>query len=508
MNTHILLISQDVMGKRMAGPGIRYFHMARVLSQHFLVTVAVTFSVDAQIESDLAYLQEQLPNADLLPYQPGDWTQIMLAADSAQVLILASDLAAMLPGLADHPAALVIDGYDPLLAEWLAMEVPRQPPGLMDLWRLRMKQIQPQYTVGDYFICASERQRDWWIGLLEANGRLNPWTFGQDPSLRSLVDVVSYGLPDGDPQYTRPVIKGVWPGIKPSDKLVLWGGGLWRWLDPLTAIQAIALVGKSRSDVRLVFPGTKHPNPILTDMPTFNEEAKALADELGLLDKVVFFGDWIAYTDWENVLLEADLGLSLHFDSLETHLANRSRTLEFIWAGLPVVTTGLETTSELISKEQLGIIVPVGDVDSVAEAIHAILASGERIQESSLRKVKETYRWEQALLPLIRFCENPKKASDRQLMGSELGNPAHVGIVPELERWKQHAANLIIVRDDLIQSYAKLNFERDKLAEQVEEYKSGRFIKVMASLDRVKRRLINRDSGQDIAERPSSNLEQ
>jgi len=51
--------------------------------------------------------------------------------------------------------------------------------------------------------------------------------------------VVPFGLPSEDPVAGRPVIRGVWPGIGPEDWIVLWGGGLWDWLDPLTLIRAV-----------------------------------------------------------------------------------------------------------------------------------------------------------------------------------------------------------------------------------------------------------------------------
>lgn len=38
---HILIISHDVVGTQMAGPGIRYFHLARVLSNEFPVILAI-----------------------------------------------------------------------------------------------------------------------------------------------------------------------------------------------------------------------------------------------------------------------------------------------------------------------------------------------------------------------------------------------------------------------------------------------------------------------------------
>src|SRR5690606_24914243 len=112
------------------------------------------------------------------------------------------------------------------------------------------------------------RQRDWWLGQLEAHGRINPATYGADPTLRRLVDVVPYGLPAEPPVATRPLIKGVWAGITPTDKVVLWGGGLWPWLDPLTAIRAIYLLQQARPEIKLIFPGTRHPNREVASMPT------------------------------------------------------------------------------------------------------------------------------------------------------------------------------------------------------------------------------------------------
>ena len=53
--------------------------------------------------------------------------------------------------------------------------------------------------IGDFFICGSERQKDFWMGVLTANGRVNPLNYLDDPSLRNLIDVVGIGYPDRDP---------------------------------------------------------------------------------------------------------------------------------------------------------------------------------------------------------------------------------------------------------------------------------------------------------------------
>jgi hypothetical protein len=70
------------------------------------------------------------------------------------------------------------------------------------------------YT-GDFFICGSERQRDLWMGVLLAAGRVNPKSFEQDPDLRGLIDVVGTGLPEREPNHVA-VLKGIHPSFPPE----------------------------------------------------------------------------------------------------------------------------------------------------------------------------------------------------------------------------------------------------------------------------------------------------
>ena len=98
--------------------------------------------------------------------------------------------------------------------------------------------------LGDAFLCASERQRDHWLGALAALGRVSPEVYAGDPALRSLVAVVPFGL-DPAPPGPGPAVKGVLPGIAPSDRLLLWGGGIWNWFDPLTVIRAVGRLAET-----------------------------------------------------------------------------------------------------------------------------------------------------------------------------------------------------------------------------------------------------------------------
>ncbi|SNB71811.1 Glycosyltransferase involved in cell wall bisynthesis [Thermoflexus hugenholtzii JAD2] len=401
----VVIISHDIVSDRMAGPGIRYFHLARVLAHRFQVTLAVPEG--STISGDFFTLVYHSGTDELLGRLIG----------RARVVIVPAVYAAQIPALWQSEAFIVVDGYDPFIAESLFLGV--------DILSLQIN-LTKTYLLGDFFICASERQRDWWLGLLEAHGRINPYTFGEDPSLRKLVDVVPFGLLEEPPQATRPIIKGVWPGIGPEDKVILWGGGLWPWLDPLTAIRAMARVWQQRQDVRLIFPGTRHPNPWMSGIPTHNEAAQVLAGELGLLGKAVFFGEWVPYKDWPNVLLESDLALTLHLDTLEARLAFRSRVLDYIWAGLPIIATRGDATSDLVDQYRLGIVVDYADDAGVANAILQLLETPKEAWHVQFEKARRDLTWERVAQPLVEFCCHPRRAPDKVALGDRLGNPYYI----------------------------------------------------------------------------------
>jgi glycosyltransferase involved in cell wall biosynthesis len=458
----VLLISHDVVGDSMAGPGIRYLTLARVLARH----CPLTFAIPNLVPSSLTH--ESFP---IHAYVRHDWSSLETLAHSHDALIFPSDIATDFPELAGVKACMAVDGYDPLMAEWLAIFQTHTPDALIRGWQERLGQLGDQLFIGDFFFCASERQRDWWLGLLERGGRINPYTIAADPSLRILIDVVPYGVDDAPRATTRRAIRGVWPGVGPADKLILWGGGLWNWLDPLTAIRAMARVFRTRQDVKLIFPGTRHPNPMLDGMPTHTGAARALATDLGLADRAVLFGDWVPFEDWPAVLLESDLALSLHFDTYETRLAFRSRMLGYIWAGLPTIATRGDATGDVIASYGLGELVDVGDADSVADAILRWLEAPRMALEPNFDRARADYAWERAAGPLIRFCQNPWRAADRvagMLRPAEAAQPPSSPAPPDDRALREALA-----------AQETLRSERDRLRATVTGYERGRFIRLM-----------------------------
>ncbi len=403
-NTHVLLISQDVVGTRMAGPGIRYLWLARTLANTCTVTLAAPQQEDQMIGEE---------RIRIVSYVPHDWKSLQHLAEAADVVVVNADLADEFAEIADLTASVVIDGYDPLMAEWLQLGSALDLDTMEREWRQRIAGLARQFVVGDFFICATERQRDWWLGQLDVHGRINPKTYRADPTLRNLIDVVATGMPADAPIGGPPVIKDVWPGIAKNDPLILWGGGLWPWLDPLNLIRAMPAVLREIPNVRLAFPGTKRPNQDMQGMPLHVVEAVRLSEELGLLNHSVFFGDWVPYEAWPQVLLESDLAVTLHVESLESHLAFRTRVLDNIWAGVPTIASSGDVTADMLPRYGIGEVLTDHDSEHLAAAIVRWLRKTRESLQLLFADARADLAWEKTAWPLIAFCARPHRAADR-----------------------------------------------------------------------------------------------
>ncbi len=404
--TRLLIISHDIIGERMAGVGIRYWEIARALAQ------------DAALQVTLAAPSGSAANSNF-GGQFMAYDENLSGLDEA---IACSDVILAYPdmiwrcraALSQFAKPVVVDGYDITLLEHLALDHPAV--GLRErlTWHAEYQRMMAYVLErGDFFLAATERQRDWWLGMLAAAGRINPLTYRADPTLRQLVNVLPYGLPDDPPTHTRPVMRSVIEGIGPQDRIVLWGGGAWEWLDPLTLIRAAAQIASRRSDVKFVFPGVRHPaHPPAQTMPV-QQQVIELAASLGLLNRMVFLGDWVAYEDWPSYLLESDIGVSLHHDHLEAHFSARTRVLSYLWAGLPMVLTRGDVLAERMAQAGIARLVAENDASAVAIAIEDLLAQPRSEISAELSALRSTFQWSKTVQALRSFCLRPTRAPDR-----------------------------------------------------------------------------------------------
>jgi glycosyltransferase involved in cell wall biosynthesis len=401
----VLVVSNDEVGTRMAGPGIRYFNFARELAKRYDVALVVPTRPE-----------ETLGDFDVMQASDCRGHRFRALARRYDVVVAQTLRAWTMRELARADVRVIFDLYDPLLIGNLDFTTGEDVSARYRRVAFRAPTLLQEIALvcGNAFVCASERQRDFWLGMLGAVGRIDPESAADDPSFRDLIDVVPFGVESTAPTPTTRVLKGVVPGIEDGDKVVLWGGGIWNWLDPITPIRAIHALARKREDVKLFFLGVRHPNPGVQQL-AMTTRAVALAEELGLRDRFVFFNfGWVPYAERANYLLEADVGISSHLETLETRFSFRTRVLDYFWAGLPTVATEGDVLSDLVAEQDLGRTVAVGDVEGWTLALEELLddrAAYARVR-ANVEQARETFAWPRVVEPLLRLVALPGAVID------------------------------------------------------------------------------------------------
>ncbi len=381
----ILLICDDAIGTKMAGVGIRYFEIARQVARAgFKVTLAAK-----KVENKI--LPRQIQGKSFR--HPQELKQLITAAD----LIFAPTLSGSLINFAlRRQKILWFDLYDPVILEMkeACQHLPlKTQKRILSNLQLRQKLL---LLAGDFFWAANPRQKQLWLQELKKLGRSNP---------ASLVGLLPFGFTP-----TRSAEKVSWselfPEIDQTAKIVLWGGGIWNWLDPLTPIQAIA---KLPGRVHLVFLGTKSPTPG-NPQTAMLRKAQKLVKNLNLEKRVHFTAGWIPYQEKDAFFAQADIGIVAHPRTRETKYANRTRVLEYLKNDLPIISTRGDYFAELIQKHSLGLVVNYGDVDGWQRAISKLLKDQKfyRRCQKNIQKIKPQFSWAVTTQELIKKLKSDK----------------------------------------------------------------------------------------------------
>jgi glycosyltransferase involved in cell wall biosynthesis len=393
----VLIITEDPVGELLGGAAIRALELARSLTDLAEVTLAAPGTEPAGLDG--------VRHVPYVPARPAPLRKLIAAADVVVTRPAAPLVAAW---LRDSQARVVYDLLDPLPLDLLEAQA-TAPRAQRELWNtITLDHFLEALHTGHHFLCAGQRQRDLYLGVLLGSRLIGPAAYSADPSFRSFLDVVPFGIPTEPPRGLDGIgPKSQLPGVGPDARVVLWSGGIWNWLDPVTAVAATARAAERDPRVRLVFmfARTLHDGgPELREA----RAAHALAERLGILDRLVFFHDaTVPYAERASWLLEADCIIATHRDHLESGFAFRTRLLDCFWAGIPAVCTAGDELSERIVRCDGGISVPPEDVDAAAEAIVAVLERGRDAYRERLRAAGADLAWPRVVEPLRRMVALP-----------------------------------------------------------------------------------------------------
>ena len=417
--TKILVLCHAIVGSKMASPGMRSYNIARVLQKH-LPEAEVTLVLPRGLPSDI-----DPASVDFKVAKPDQRTLSKMVGE-ADIIVSAKFPLKLLPFA--RKARRVLDLYTPFFTEWMEMSKGDPSKTHRKAWiEPKRKNLMAQIAAADLILCSNVRQRDLVTGIMGTLGFITPRAYDEDPTLERLIKIAPLGTRDIVPHPGAPLMKGVIPGIRETDTVLLWNGTIVEWYDLDVLIRAMHRLSLERDDIKLVFMGTEHPDsfgakPLEGLGGGATRAAIAQCEELGILDKSVFFNfGWASNAETEQYLLESDIGVCTYFDGLETRYSFRVRYLDLFWGELPIICTRGDVVSEMVDNEPLGISVPETDLDALVDAIRR-LTDDEELRarcKQNLHRLREQYTWDNTLQPLIEFCRNPEttlsKPSERLL---------------------------------------------------------------------------------------------
>lgn len=389
--TRVLLVCPEPLGHgQPAGVGIRFLEMANVLrADGHEVTL--------------------LARDDITPESLGR------ASSSADVAVVQGHVA---NDFFAHACTIptVVDLYDPFIIENLHYYESRGA----EVFTHDHATLMNSLLHGDFFLCASDAQRLFYLGILLAAGRLNPVVFEADPQMKSLIALAPFGV-----QATRDR-----EAADLQNPRILFGG-IYDWYDPILAVDAIAIARETLPNVTLTF--TTHPNPSITPQGKAAEVMAYVSKRR--YESFVRFEPWVEYDQRGEFLGRFAAALLTFQQSLETDLSMRTRVYDYLWAGLPIITSSAPGTDEILARYRAGAIVRSDSPREFADALVRVIRQDHATMIAGTAQFVAEHQWRDALAPLRAFCRSPKIDAAKEAFAARLHVPERPASI--LERLKR-----------------------------------------------------------------------
>ena len=254
---------------------------------------------------------------------------------------------------------------------------------------------------GDLFLCATQSQKLYYMGVLAAIGRINPVTYDDDPLL-----IVPYGVHEDEHV----------PGSQPCSSLIadpsawklLWFGGVYPWFDIGCLLEAVKLLAATHP-VSLIIVGAKNPFVRNADFDACVERMMQMV-EAPAIRPLVHLVDWVSFHERGDWYLDADLICFANQPGAENLLAWRTRLVDYLWTRTPMATNGGDPLSEELINSGAAVRIDATDPVRLAQTLAETLGNPGKL--STMREaagtIREKYLWRNAIRPLAKaICTRP-----------------------------------------------------------------------------------------------------
>jgi glycosyltransferase involved in cell wall biosynthesis len=379
--------------QKVEGGGMRAWGLAEGLKSHGIdVTVGVNNSFPQELEEHSGI---RLVNWG----QDQQFIELLNSYDAVLVSYTMGSDSVFIAEHIDDSVQLILDAYVPIYVEVSARESKDMDTEFSN-YMADIVRFNRVLRRGDYFLCANEAQKTFYIGVLSSLGIINPRSYREDRIL-----IAPFGIHDAPATTKRNPYKKL--GIKDSDFITLWFGGLYPWFRIQELLDAVLEQSKNTS-FKFVVVGGKNPFNPNPDFSKQYETALSFAKEHKLLDRSVFFVDWVDFDDRINWFKNAAVVVSLNQPGQENGFSWRTRVMDFVWGEVPILTNGGDPLSDDLIRAHAAVKLDKLTAKAIVESLEALQKS-----PSSLRNVREKvvelkpqYYWQNIMQPVSKLIEN------------------------------------------------------------------------------------------------------
>lgn len=269
------------------------------------------------------------------------------------------------------------------------------------------------FATADCLLCAGLRQRRYFSGWLVQSGRV--------PEDEHFIRYIPISLSPNQPEHIY--------GDDEFPKIVS-GGGWFPWQNQSNAIFAACHEVASRNAGRLDIFGTPHAQqggtPEEIKIRELFERVQQISNETS---RVKVHG-YVGRNDLIELYRRSDVALEAMHYNLERELAFTTRTIEYLWCGLPVLYNNFGEIAEHIAEYDAGWTVNPADDNEIKRAVEEMFSSREvlrRKSENATRLVRDRFSWDKTITPLLDFLKNPVRSPYRPpVLGTYFSRPSYM----------------------------------------------------------------------------------
>jgi tetratricopeptide (TPR) repeat protein len=242
---------------------------------------------------------------------------------------------------------------------------------------------------GDFFICANERQRSYYL----------PWLMMAGVDLqKEHIAIIPISLPP------KPLLR------KRGDEIVfIYSGIFWPWQDSERALMSVLKEIGRLKEGYLKIIGGKFPLDYESRV-NYRTPLKNVDDSRLIRQDVIPFNKLI------DEYCNASCAVDVMKRNIEREHASPIRTMTYLWCGLPVIIGDYMPISPHINEYGAGWTVSHEDKKGIARIVETIIKNSSILDERSrgaVRLIKEKFNCEETIEHLDRFLKLPFKRNRR-----------------------------------------------------------------------------------------------